>query len=403
MGYPPQPLPEPLRGSETGSFAHHTVSVRLARIARRTLEENSFPRETVARIEDLIQELPNATIRPLEDSEAPDTVDWQNYLATYTGFSWLDIPWFFAEAYFYRRMLEATGYFSPGQGEGQDPFTYQKHTGLEDVEPGIVALVEDITSLEKSRKEEGSILTWLISSALWGNQVDLSIWPAGGSGGPRHASTRQAQEHLLVDNTSEVVTLIARFNNENRLDFLIDNAGFELVCDLLLSDYLLEQGLVKTVRLHVKPHPTFVSDAMIKDVIQTVAFLQKIPSRVVNAFATRLDAAIRQNRLQLNTHFFWTSPLPLWQMPAELYQELSAASLVISKGDANYRRSLGDLHWPFSKPIEEIAGYFPTHLLLLRTLKSEVVAGLQPGQAEQLANDDPKWMTNGRWGIIQFI
>jgi hypothetical protein len=142
---------------------------------------------------------------------------------------------------------------------------------------------------------------------------------------------------------------------------------------------------------------------MIKDVIQTVAYLQKIPSRAVNAFATRLDAAIQQNRLQLNTHSFWTSPMPLWQMPAALFQELSAASLVISKGDANYRRSLGDLHWPFSKPIKEIAGYFPTHLLLLRTLKSEVVAGLQPGQSEQLAKVDPKWMTNGRWGIIQFI
>jgi len=38
----------------------------------------------------------------------------------------------------------------------------------------------------------------------------------------------------------------------------------------------------------------------------------------------------------------------------------------------------------------------------LRTLKSEIVAGLQPDQLADLPHRDPNWLINGRWGLIQF-
>jgi hypothetical protein len=89
-------------------------------------------------------------------------------------------------------------------------------------------------------------------------------------------------------------------------------------------------------------------------------------------------------------------------MPDALRGELASASLVISKGDANYRRAVGDRHWACTTPLEQVVSYFPCPLLLLRTLKSEVAAGLPTGKPEEISHQDPSWLTDGRWGMVQF-
>ena len=80
---------------------------------------------------------------------------------------------------------------------------------------------------------------------------------------------------------------------------------------------------------------------------------------------------------------------------------LAAADLVILKGDANYRRLLGDAHWPPTTSFAAVTGYFPAPLVALRTLKAEIIVGLQPGQVERLQAEDPAWLVNGRRGLIQ--
>jgi hypothetical protein len=128
---PNLPLPEPLRGLEPNSFAHNTVVERLPNILRRVVTDNDFPRPTVRQLESLLAEIPSAQIRPLNDSEAPDESDWARYIEPYLDLNWLQLPWFLAETYFYRRILAATGYFKSGAGHGVDPFTYEKQRGLE--------------------------------------------------------------------------------------------------------------------------------------------------------------------------------------------------------------------------------------------------------------------------------
>jgi hypothetical protein len=95
--------------------------------------------------------------------------------------------------------------------------------------------------------------------------------------------------------------------------------------------------------------------------------------------------------------------LVFWEIPEELKSELAQSSLIFSKGDANYRRFLGDRHWPFTTSFQDIVCYFPAPLVALRTLKSEVAAGLQLEQVERLSHEDPEWLTNGQWGVIQFV
>lgn len=58
-------------------------------------------------------------------------------------------------------------------------------------------------------------------------------------------------------------------------------------------------------------------------------------------------------------------------LPAK--QELrDESSMVFVKGDANYRRLIGDRLWPTDTPFSDVAGYFPARLCALRTLKAEL-------------------------------
>jgi hypothetical protein len=82
---------------------------------------------------------------------------------------------------------------------------------------------------------------------------------------------------------------------------------------------------------------------------------------------------------------------------------LAQARLVIVKGDANYRRLVGDSRWPTTVPATEAIPYFPAPLVALRTLKSDPIVGLPPGLAEQLDAEDGEWRVNGKRGLIQAI
>ncbi|RMG93432.1 MAG: protein-glutamate O-methyltransferase family protein [Chloroflexi bacterium] len=383
-----QQFPPPLRGVDRNSFTYYSIVTRLPDIARRTLAENDFSPPVVAALEALIAEIPNGRICPIIDPEAPDIAAWNEWTAVYATDNWLTVPWFFAETYFYRRIVAHTGWFQ----NGRDPFAYQKQKGLTVSRPAIQALARSLTD---------ATLPYLLGISLWGNQADLSLWPADGDEQPTHEHTEEQAAHLLVDDRSVLEAFLAD-QPYTRLDILLDNAGFEFVADLALADYWLRQSETAVVHLHAKCHPTFVSDVILQDWEITHHFLKNDPETAVQTLAHRLEQHQKNGRLHIHTHSYWTSPLPAWEMPPSLRQELAQAQLVISKGDANYRRLLGDRHWPFTTPFPDATAYFPAPLLTLRTAKSEVAVGLTTSQITHLNQKDPHWLTNGRWGFIQF-
>jgi len=393
-------IPAPLHGSETGTFTHYSIAVRLPDIGRRILAENKFRSHIVADLEDLIEGIPDTPIRPLTDLYAPDAADWREYCLPYLEQNWLQAPWFFVETYFYRRVMEATQYFEDGAAtEGTDPFAYQKQQGLTTTLSAIQNLCATVNRWLAKPEAKDAALTHLLHADLWGNQADLSLWPADKGEQPDSADAQD--EFLLVDNTTAVVPHLLSSPN-TRIDLIADNAGFELVADLCLIDYLLRSETAVTVHLHLKTHPTFVSDALIKDVENTIDFLANDGDENAYIVGKSLREMVENCRLQLQTHFFWTSPLPMWEMPDSLKNQLAKSNLIISKGDANYRRILGDRHWPVTTLFTDIVSYFPAPLLALRTLKSEIIVNLAENQANILNTQDPDWLTDGKWGVIQF-
>jgi uncharacterized protein with ATP-grasp and redox domains len=405
---PSLPLPEPILNNVPGTWTYETATKRWPAIARRVLAENELEEEAIAALQQLIAEIEtNGEIRPLRDND-----DWNHYVTPHLGQRWLNSPNFFAEAYFYRRILEAIGYFVDDEF---DPFADQKRRGLRTTRPVIRRLCQLVAQALQAPSAEA--LSQLILVDLWGNRADLSLFAADAD--EAHSMIDGNREQLLVDETLAVLAhlldpsglkalsgsqqSLKPERSARRIDFIIDNAGFELVCDLALAAYLLGSQTADSVHFHLKTHPTFVSDATKLDVAQTLSFLLSDGDREVEQMAAKLSVWWENGRLQLHDHPFWTSPLALWEMPADLRADLAQSHLIISKGDANDRRLLGDRHWPFTTPISAIMCYAPAHLLALRTLKAEVASGLTEAQVGQLNAKDARWMVNGRWGVIQFV
>jgi uncharacterized protein with ATP-grasp and redox domains len=394
---PLEPIPEPLTGSEPDSFAYYTITVRFSRIINQVLQENDLPANQQKSLKQLLAEIPQGALRPLLDEKAPDAGSWSQQLQPYRGQDWLQTPWFLCETYFFRRIIEAICFYDEEPDKRLDPYHAQKINNLDETLSGLRGAVQDV-HLDTDEGLKNALQRALIMQ-VWGNQTDLSMWPAGSDQGPDQMDGQDAS-HLLVNQAGLIAEHLLEAQAP-RVDLILDNAGAELTRDLLLADLLLSSRLQAAVHFHAKPHPTYVSDATAQDVRMTVAAFNQIENRSLQATGRRLSHALSESRLQIHDDYFWTSPLSAWQMTDALYDDLSKAHLVISKGDANYRRLLGDRHWPFVTPFAEITRYRPAPLAALRVLKSEVACGLAPDQPAIIRQKDPDWLIDGRWGVLQ--
>ena len=173
--------------------------------------------------------------------------------------------------------------------------------------------------------------------------------------------------------------------------WVCDNAGRELVADLLLVDRLLADGLAATVTLHLKPRPYFVSDATVRDLADCLLALGGEP-------AGRLRGAAASGRLRVAADPFWCAPLELRDAPFGLLD----ADLVVLKGDLNYRRLVGDAAWPASTPFAD-AVQLPGPVAVLRTLKSDVLVGADAAVVARLDADTPGWRSEGSRALVQVL
>lgn len=63
---------------------------------------------------------------------------------------------------------------------------------------------------------------------------------------------------------------------------------------------------------------------------------------------------MQSGRLDVKASVFLCSALPGWEMPSSMRGFLAKQDLVITKGDANYRRLAGDLHWEYDVELKRV-------------------------------------------------
>lgn len=375
----PIAVPPSIRTDESNAFAHHTMAERLPGILRDLADSGDFSPAVRSDMHMLADELANdAPIRMLK-MPAPDYDQWRVLPNWYRGDTWLNSEWFFAETFFFRRVIEATRWW-----EGMpDPFRMVK--------------AEEIRGTRMRDQLEAALaspdIETLLGFALWGNRADLSH-PAASLAGDEIADS-----DLIVDDREAAVSRL--LNAEGPVHIIADNAGTELGGDLLLTHWLLGQDI--PVVMHLKMHPTYISDATTTDVWWTLdeAKAGRYGPDVADA-AEALRAAILEGRFMLAPDLFWNSSRFLSNLPPRLVAPMRRARLVILKGDANYRRALNDAIYPADTPFSDVVAGFPAPLLALRTLKSDPVVGLRPGLAEELSQQSQNWRVNGQRGMIQF-
>jgi len=206
----------------------------------------------------------------------------------------------------------------------------------------------------------------------------------------------------------------------------------------MLGDFLVTHTkFVSKVVFHLKCIPWFVSDATISDFsfllscMVTPNFFEPVPTAsdaaALRTLCERWKKHLADGTFELSIPMdaglglqfpgsekaaYWHRPDGYWDLSKDneiLFRELKESGLVIFKGDLNFRKLSCDLRWPPTSTYDEILGplkgSFP--MLCLRTCKSQVIAGLDDGVAEQLDLEDcpeleRKWRVSGRFGLIAF-
>lgn len=268
-----------------------------------------------------------------------------------------------------------------------DVFARQKIKTFRSSRPAVVELAaryrEIVTQLRapdgpEDIEKEKLLFTETCEICLWGNATDLSlltnlsyddIQKLQGSD-----ARRAAEKNVLVNDVPRAFDVLKKAKAEGketrRVDFVLDNAGFELFVDLILAGHLLASGLATDVMLHPKSLPWFVSDVVPADLDALLDALKHPKPFYETASEDErrngqepapLSAGDEENlkflfdewsglgasgKLTIKTSPYWTLGTSFWdivEVAPELAAGLATSELVIFKGDLNYRKLTGDV------------------------------------------------------------
>ena len=373
-----------------GSFEWNVFHERHPKLIRQVLDSSPYTPAEAAKLQQLLDESTDGVLEPLPE-HAHDREQWLTWGEHLYGRPWGEAPFLWSESYFYRRLLEAVGYFGPGAWCGIDPFAPVKNAELTgpEVDQELSAFA-DLADAPEDQQHEA-----LLAAALWGNRADLSFQLQMNA-----AAADARSEGVLVDDSALLWSALRSQDNPT-VCVVADNAGRELLADLVLADGLLSQRLAAEIVLYVKPHPYYVSDATMADVLAVIRRLRAESRPQISRIGDRLWDAVRAGRLKVRTHKFFCAPLAFHDTPDDLAADFAAATMTVLKGDLNYRRLVGDRYWPATTPFDQTVDYFPSPVTALRTLKSEVVVGLTPEQLAELDATGQGWRTSGGYAVIQ--
>ena len=436
--------------SDPNSFAYPTARTRWPKILSQIIDEieatiknndqlSTEDVEAGKKVQEQFQILKqdmasNAILQPLPDDGEADIKDYNQELSELTENTWLSVPWLFAECYLYRLMYT---FFSTSTPFWQkfDEFVTDKRKALVGSEKGAIELVKRFRGMLQAIAEneftdeatEKAIFEEMIQISLWGNATDLSLLTSLSVEELQSRQGKAAREsskaNVLVDDSAQVWDLLRKnksTKSTGEIHIVLDNAGFELLADLVLAGYLLESGHATKIVLHGKRMPWFVSDVNPPDLTDLVdgfaagtAYDNLDPSdktelQEAGKYWQRLMQA---GRMEFHAEPFWTTAHAYGRMAvvdSTLFLRLAQADLVIYKGDLNYRKLTYDGIWDKTTTFMEAIGPLATkqleskgtRTLALRTCKADVGVGLKQGQEEGLPKD---WTRTGKYALVSYF
>jgi hypothetical protein len=228
-----------------------------------------------------------------------------------------------------------------------DLFRQQKENGLLSSfghfeEMAMTWIENDLSSTLLKRSLQFGILT-----SLWGNKKDLSLWPASSvhdstlrttSAMTKAPPLSEVVENILSSTSSQILdnhldSIIQHLTSQvestgsRSVGIILDNAGYELLCDLFLGSCLLSLKLADQIIFYTKKHPTFVSDATTADCLHTIRTLAQLPQdRYPNCRAMGVSwmEFLDTNHFVFSDDFFWCQPTGFRNLPPRISTQLSS-------------------------------------------------------------------------------
>lgn len=355
------------------SFAAISLEKRLPRILNNLLRHVDTQNNAAQSLRQLAVEMQTGTITPLA-STFPGTLS--HHLKPYVGRSWNDMPFLTVELYFYARILLAFGHTATTPA---DPFQELKRSANQQA---IAQLVTQQDYCDPNY-DISALLHWVMS----GNAADLS----------QAVVPDTDQISLLIDDSQLAKTL---FNSGlQRIDYVLDNAGIDVLADLLLIRRISQYG--SKIVVHVRPWPMFMSDMILTDVHWLLEKLKTFSEPKIRQLGKDIDTLLCDGQLTIQASPSLGLPISFCESKTAVEETFQDSALVIFKGDLNYRFFAGDRHWPHTTSKNHFLERIGRPVISLRTLKSEVLVGLSAeilAKTHQLESD---WLTCGRYGIIQ--
>ncbi|KAK4873328.1 hypothetical protein RN001_015357 [Aquatica leii] len=407
------------------SFAYYTVKERLPKILTQAVDLLARNKDKVVEeyglgakeeLKSVIGEISKLkyelqTNKPMRNimGTAPDADHYNLCIAKQSNITYFTSVWLFAECYMYRRIKEI---FELTQHlQAYDLFRILKQESFTNSYTAVVELGKYLVTRFNETINENDIkdeFIKLLKLILWGNKCDLSF-----SAGVVESSSdpflllTELESNIVKDQSEEIWLAVSDSNSTSQfIDIVLDNAGYELFTDLCLADFLVTSKLAQKIRFYVKGMPWFVSDVTKFDFDWTIQEMKKSDVPELKTLGDRWSKHLKEKNWIVVDHKFFTMPIDYSYMPKEgsdLYKQLAEAKLVIFKGDLNYRKLFGEKNWEPSTPIDVgLQGFVPSKLAIVRTIKCQLVCGLDSGVAETIAQKSPDWEVTGMYGLIQF-
>ncbi|KAG7375354.1 hypothetical protein PHYPSEUDO_001687 [Phytophthora pseudosyringae] len=357
--------------NEPGSFARLGFTHRYPALVRDCVELNGarFSSKQRERLLQLAQELEHDAEFPLPSTlnvePGATTAEWEKML-TGKGYRWHNAPWFLAGMYMFHHILLIADYYTTGV----DPFHASKVTELEQEPPwrllqAAVGLSAQEEAASVSRRDQ---LKQFMKRSRWGNKADECYKEVKDTVSGDDASLVFDDKLLLVDHSAKTISYLEKKATE------LGNAKTVGVA------YINDNS--DTAGFGARRSPVDSRVMRQGDNEREDGAHSKMRAREVQALGTRLAGYVQTEQLVVRPDIFWNRYKFYWEMPTELQSRLAdEATLVIIKGDLNYRRLLGDRLWAPSTPINEVVPYFPAAYVSFRTMKSTLVAGV-PDRSE---------------------
>ncbi|KAG1177182.1 hypothetical protein G6F36_010855 [Rhizopus arrhizus] len=360
-------------------------------------------------VEEIKQELlDDKPLRPIKDNRK-DCEAWNTILKEhFEGCTWFTGTWLFNECYIYRRLEEI---FQNSQyWVGYDCFESQKLATFKGSHSAVYDLARKMPELirEMSQEKLEIVYNELIEVCLWGNATDLSLLTNMSQEDIQRLQAiekdklAERKKFIVCDDTDKLWFKLKDLD-QGRIDFVLDNSGFEVFVDMVLADWLLQSKKASKVVFHCKTIPWFVSDVMPKDMpmmfekcLDRDFFPGEKSQEDIDALETmvhRWQQYVKNNQLEIVSDDFWCSGLSYWYMKShapQLFESMKKSDLVIYKGDLNYRKLCFDCEWPMTTPFRDAIGTDMandfTNIVSLRTNKADVLVGVSEQMKKDIEN-----------------